>query len=81
MLVVGAATSGPKNGTTTPAAPASSVPKSPIPFTKGAPFTLNSPESEYWVFVPNSYDGCRRRQGGDLLGTERRSGEGAGDDR
>lgn len=36
---------------------ASSVPKEPVPFTKGTPFTLNDPESNYWVYVPNSYDG------------------------
>lgn len=39
-----------------PTGPVSSVPKNPIPFTAGVPFTLNSPESNYWVYVPRSYD-------------------------
>jgi dienelactone hydrolase len=35
----------------------SSVPTKPIQFTKGTPFTLNSSETNYWVYVPDSYDG------------------------
>ncbi len=36
--------------------PVSSAPTNPISFTKGTPFTLNSPESNYWIYVPDSYD-------------------------
>jgi dienelactone hydrolase len=43
-------------GLTGPTAPASSVPTNPVPFSKGTPFTLSSSASDYWVFVPNSYD-------------------------
>jgi len=43
-----------------PAPPApsatSSVPPNPIPFNKGTVFTLTDPESNYWVYVPSSYD-------------------------
>lgn len=35
----------------------SSTPTHPIPFTKGTPFTLDSSETNYWVYVPDSYDG------------------------
>ena len=40
-----------------PMGPVSSVPKNPIPFTKGVPFTLEDAQSNYWVYVPSSYDG------------------------
>jgi hypothetical protein len=36
--------------------PPSTVPSNPIPFTKGVPFSLDSSESSYWVFIPDSYD-------------------------
>lgn len=36
--------------------PVSSVPTDPIPFTKDTAFTLNSSETNYWVYVPASYD-------------------------
>jgi hypothetical protein len=39
-----------------PAAPPSSFPTNPIAFTAGVPFTLNSPESNYWIDVPTTYD-------------------------
>jgi dienelactone hydrolase len=51
-IQVGAGSPGPIG----PPGPASSVPKDPIAFTTGVPFTLNSSESNYWVYVPNSYD-------------------------
>jgi hypothetical protein len=34
----------------------SSVPPNPIPFTKGVVFTLTDPETNYWIYVPGSYD-------------------------
>jgi hypothetical protein len=34
----------------------SSIPTDPIPFEKEVPFQLASPESDYWIFVPASYD-------------------------
>ena len=37
-------------------APASSVPTKPIPFQKDTVFTLDSPASKYWVYVPAAYD-------------------------
>ncbi|HEY5053967.1 MAG TPA: CARDB domain-containing protein, partial [Solirubrobacterales bacterium] len=43
-------------GPPAPTAPASSVPTEPISFTAGTPFTLNSSASNYWVYIPNSYD-------------------------
>lgn len=36
--------------------PPSSVPTNPIPFAKDTPFALASSESNYWVYVPDSYD-------------------------
>jgi poly(3-hydroxybutyrate) depolymerase len=52
----GPAASGGPSGLAGPAAPPSSVPANPVPFSKGTPFTLNSSTGSYWVFVPNSYD-------------------------
>jgi pimeloyl-ACP methyl ester carboxylesterase len=36
--------------------PISSVPTAPIPFAKETVFMLQDPASEYWVYVPRSYD-------------------------
>ena len=36
--------------------PGGSVPPNPIAFEKDKVFTLNSAETQYWVFVPKSYD-------------------------
>ncbi len=33
-----------------------SVPGDPVPFTADTVFTLDSPESNYWIYVPASYD-------------------------
>jgi dienelactone hydrolase len=43
-------------GPKAPSEPPSSVPTDPISFSKSTVFTLNSSETEYWVYVPNSYD-------------------------
>ncbi len=42
---------------TTAAKTASSVPTNPIQFQKGTPFQLNDPQGDYWIYVPDSYDG------------------------
>ncbi len=34
----------------------SSVPADPVAFTADTVFTLDSPESNYWIYVPSSYD-------------------------
>ena len=39
-----------------PPPPPSTVPTDPVPFTKSTPFTLTSPQSNYWVYVPTAYD-------------------------
>ena len=39
-----------------PPPPPSTVPTDPVPFTKNTPFTLTSPQSNYWVYVPTAYD-------------------------
>lgn len=44
------------NLTPGPSTPASSVPTDPVPFTKNSVFTLSSPQSDYWIYVPTSYD-------------------------
>ena len=36
--------------------PTTSVPPDPIPFTKAKVFTLQTTLSNYWLYVPNSYD-------------------------
>ncbi len=36
--------------------PSSSFPTDPIAFDKDTPFTLTTAQSNYWIFVPNSYD-------------------------
>ncbi len=36
--------------------PGGSVPTNPVPFTKNTVFTLTTPQSNYWVYVPTSYD-------------------------
>ena len=36
--------------------PATSVPPDPIPFTKDEVFSLEDPLSNYWIYVPESYD-------------------------
>ena len=38
------------------ALPGGAVPPDPIAFEKNKVFTLNSAETQYWVFVPKSYD-------------------------
>jgi hypothetical protein len=45
-------------GSVPPSSPpsTSSVPPNPIPFTKGVAFTLTDPETNYWIYVPSSYD-------------------------
>jgi CARDB len=55
-ISVGAAPAAP-TGPKSPTGPISSVPTDPVSFTKGTPFTLNSSQTDYWVYVPNSYDG------------------------
>ena len=40
----------------TPVPPPTSVPPNPIPFTKDQVFSLESPLSNYWIYVPESYD-------------------------
>lgn len=44
----------------TPPNPSTSFPTNPVSFTKGAAFTLNTSLSNYWVFVPNSYDSTHK---------------------
>lgn len=39
-----------------PADPGASAPTDPISFQKNKVFTLNSTETDYWVYVPKSYD-------------------------
>jgi hypothetical protein len=46
--------------TPTPTPTGSSVPPNPVPFSKDTVFTLNSPESNYWIDVPGSYDETHR---------------------
>ena len=41
---------------TTTVPPGTSVPQDPIAFTKGQVFSLQSALSEYWIYVPESYD-------------------------
>lgn len=36
--------------------PGGSVPTNPVAFTKNTVFALNTPQSNYWVFVPTAYD-------------------------
>jgi pimeloyl-ACP methyl ester carboxylesterase len=57
----------------------SSVPANPVPFQKGQPFTLTSPRSNYWVFVPGSYDGSHRTPIALLVWMHGCGGESAGD--
>jgi poly(3-hydroxybutyrate) depolymerase len=38
----------------------SSVPRNPIPFPKGTPFSLDSGGATHYVFVPDAYDGSHR---------------------
>ncbi len=40
--------------------PSSSVPPNPIQFSKETVFTLSSAQSNYWIFVPSSYDETHR---------------------
>jgi dienelactone hydrolase len=40
--------------------PGSSVPPDPIPFQKDTVFTLDSPLTTYWIYVPGSYDETNR---------------------
>ena len=48
-------------GTINVASPSSSsVPPNPIPFSKDTVFTLDSPLSNYWIYVPASYDETHR---------------------
>lgn len=39
-----------------PSVPTDSVPHVPIPFTKDTVFTLDSGQSNYWIYVPTAYD-------------------------
>jgi pimeloyl-ACP methyl ester carboxylesterase len=57
----------------------SSVPINPIAFQKGQPFTLSSPRSNYWVFVPDSYDGSHQTPITLLVWMHGCGGESAGD--
>ena len=66
---------------TTPPAPSatSSVPPTPIPFQKGVVFTLTDPESNYWVYVPGSYDSSHQTATPLLVWLHGCGGESAGD--
>jgi hypothetical protein len=50
----------PTPGPTPGPGPQSSVPTSPIAFTKDTPFTLNSGQGPYWVDVPAAYDATHK---------------------
>jgi dienelactone hydrolase len=39
---------------------AATVPGAPVPFTKNSVFTLDSPQSNYWVYVPDAYDASHK---------------------
>jgi dienelactone hydrolase len=45
-----------RSGSGTPTTPVDSRPTNPIPFTKDQVFTLNTAQSNYWVYVPSAYD-------------------------
>jgi predicted esterase len=44
------------SGSGSPGPEPSSVPTAPVPYSKNEVFTLDSPESNYWVYVPDAYD-------------------------
>jgi predicted esterase len=59
--------------------PASTVPPSPIPFQPDTVFTLNSPQSNYWILVPSSYDGTHHTPTELFVWLHGCGGESAGD--
>jgi pimeloyl-ACP methyl ester carboxylesterase len=68
--------------TTAPAPPApstSSVPTAPIPFDKGVVFILTDPESNYWIYVPTSYDSSHQTATPLLVWLHGCGGESSGD--
>jgi hypothetical protein len=54
----GAAT--PPSSPTPPAAPISTVPTDPIPYVVGEPFEVDNAATDYWAFVPETYDPSNR---------------------
>jgi hypothetical protein len=57
----------------------SSVPGDPIGFTADTVFTLDSPESNYWIYVPGSYDATHATPIGLLVWLHGCGGQSAGD--
>jgi len=56
-----------------------SVPTDPVPFTKDTVFTLDSPQSNYWIYVPASYDATHATPITLLVWMHSCGGQGAGD--
>jgi dienelactone hydrolase len=67
----------PASPSTPPAA--SSVPPDPIPFQKDNVFTLQDPQSNYWIFVPDAYDASGMTPIELFVWLHGCGGEGAGD--
>jgi predicted esterase len=57
----------------------SSVPPNPIAFSKETVFTLDSPQSNYWIFVPSSYDDTHRTPTELFIWLHGCGGQGSGD--
>jgi dienelactone hydrolase len=57
----------------------SSTPPDPIPFSKDTVFTLDSPQSKYWIYVPNAYDETHRTPTELFVWLHGCGGEAAGD--
>ena len=62
-----------------PSPSASSVPPNPIAFTKGAAFSLDDPQGNYWIYVPHAYDSSHQIPTPLLVWLHGCGGESAGD--
>jgi predicted esterase len=66
-------------GTVTTGSPVSSVPTRPVPFAKNTPLVLSDARSDYWVYVPTSYDSSHQTPMTLFVWLHGCGGSGAGD--